>query len=146
MTREDLVSFMRSHTLAVQISVSPDASPQGAVVGFAVSDHLEIVFDTLTSTRKVQNLLDNPRIGFVIGGLASGDERTLQYEGIADRPAGEELERLKELYFSVFPDGRERLKWNGLVHLRARPTWIRYSDYNQNPPLIVEFTEAELRI
>jgi hypothetical protein len=33
----------------------------------------------------------------------------------------------------------------GLVYLRARPVWIRYSDYNQDPPLIVEFTQAELR-
>jgi hypothetical protein len=145
MTPGMLLDFMRSHNLAVQTSVSPAQTPQGAVVGFAVSDELEIVFDTLDSTRKAKNLLENPRIGFVIGGLTPGDERTVQYEGIADRPQGAELERLIELYLSVFPDGRERLQWTGLVYLRARPVWIRYSDYNQDPPLIVEFTQAELR-
>jgi hypothetical protein len=25
------------------------------------------------------------------------------------------------------------------MHLRLRPTWIRYSDFNQDPPLVVEF-------
>ena len=27
----------------------------------------------------------------------------------------------------------------GLIYVRSRPTWIRYSDFNQDPPLIVEF-------
>jgi hypothetical protein len=30
--------------------------------------------------------------------------------------------------------------WPGLIYVRARPTWIRYSDYNVDPPQIVEFT------
>jgi general stress protein 26 len=138
-TRLELLGFLRGHSLVVQTSVSPTGAPQAAVVGAVVTDQLEIVFDTLDSTRKVQNLRRNPQIGFVIGGLTPGDERTVQYEGVADEPQGEELERLKELYFAQFPDGRERQKWPGLIYLRARPTWIRYSDYNVNPPLIVEF-------
>jgi hypothetical protein len=52
--------------------------------------------------------------------------------------------RHEEQYFARFPDGRDRLAWPGLVYLRARPRWIRYSDYNRDPPLIVEFTQAEL--
>ena len=135
---------MRSHSLVVQTSVSRANAPQAAVVGAVVTDGFEIVFDTLAATRKVANLRHNPRIAFVVGGLMDGDERTAQYEGVADQPAGRELDRLKELYFQRFPDGRDRQRWPGLVYVRARPTWIRYSDYNQNPPLIVEFTQAEL--
>jgi hypothetical protein len=41
--------------------VSP-TGPQAAVVGFAVSEHLEIVFDTLDTTRKLRNLRVDPRI------------------------------------------------------------------------------------
>jgi general stress protein 26 len=130
---------MRTHSLAVQTSVSSSGAPQAAVVGFVATDDLEIVFDALDSTRKVQNLRRNPRIAFVIGGLNHGDERTVQYEGVADEPAGAELERLKAVYFAQFPDGRERQRWPGLVYVRARPTWIRYSDYNRAPPEIVEF-------
>jgi len=144
MTREELLDFMRGHSLVVQTSVSPAHAPQAAVVGAVVTDAFEIVFDTLTTTRKVRNLRSNPKIAFVIGGLTDGDERTAQYEGVADQPGGPELQGLKELYFKRFPDGRERQTWPGLVYIRARPTWIRYSDFNQNPPAIAEFTQAEL--
>jgi hypothetical protein len=93
----------------------------------------------------MHNLRRNPRIAFVIGGLTNGDERTVQYEGVADEPGGAELERLKEFYLIRFPDGRERQGWRGLVYVRARPTWIRYSDFNRTPPEIVEFGVDDLR-
>ena len=145
MTRSELLQFMRGHSLAVQTSVSPSLAPQAAVVGIVVTDCFEVFFDTLDATRKMHNLRRNPRIGFVIGGLTPGDERTVQYEGVADEPVGAELDRLKELYFIRFPDGRDRQSWPGLVYVRARPTWIRYSDYNQAPPEIVEFGADDLR-
>jgi hypothetical protein len=53
-----------------------------------VTDDGQIFFDTLEQTRKVENLRRNPRIAFVIGGTVDGDERTVQYEGIADEPRG----------------------------------------------------------
>ncbi len=139
MNRVDLLQFMRSHRLAVQASVSPSGTPQAAVVGIVVTDDLHVFFDTLDTRRKAQNLRRNRKISFVIGGLIDGDERTVQYEGVADQPSGEELERLKELYFTRFPDGRERQSWPGLVYVRVRPTWIRYSNYSRTPPEIVEF-------
>ena len=140
MTEADLLSFLRSHHWAVQSSVSASGAPQSALVGFAVSDQLELVFDTLDSTRKAVNLRHNPKISFVIGGWIDGDERTVQYEGLADFPQGEELERLKEIYFAAFPDGRARQAWPGLVYVRAKPLWIRYSDFGQAPAEIRELT------
>jgi len=139
MTKTDLLKFMRTHSLAVQASVSALGGPQSAVIGFVVSDNFHIFFDTLDTTRKAQNLRQNPMISFVIGGLNNGDERTVQYEGIADEPKGQELDSLKELYFNRFPDGRERQSWTGLIYIRAKPIWIRYSDFNQDPPEILEF-------
>jgi Pyridoxamine 5'-phosphate oxidase len=114
------------------------------VVGIATGDNFEIVFDTLASTRKAQNLRRNPNISLVVGGLTPGDERTVQYDGVADFPEGAELDRVRELYFSVWPDGRERLKWPGLIHVRARPKWVRFSYYNRHPAVVVEFDEAAL--
>jgi len=132
---------MRSEIYAVQASVSPITVPQAAVVGIAVSDDFEIVFDTLSTSRKAENLRLNPAIAFVIGGTRGDDERTVQYEGIADVPSGAELARVREIYFSVFPDGRDRLSWPGLIHVRVKPTWIRYSNFNANPPEILEWVE-----
>ncbi len=124
--------------------MSPALAAQAAVVGIAITDRFELFFDTLATTRKVHNLRRNPRIAFVIGGLTSGDERTVQYEGVADEPAGTDLARLKQLYFGVFPDGPERQSWPGITYVRVRPTWIRYSDFNRAPPQIVEFAPHQL--
>jgi general stress protein 26 len=144
MTPAALLAFLQQHRLAVQASVSAVIAPQAAVVGIAVTDRFEIVFDTLDSTRKVRNLRTHPAIALVIGGLTPGDERTAQYEGIADEPSGAELERLKAAYFSVYPECRPHLEWPGITYIRVRPTWIRYSDYNAGPPQIVEFSRGDL--
>src|SRR5215218_10293275 len=142
MTAAELLSFMREHSLAVQASVSPSGSAQAAAVGVVVTDDFEVFFDTVDESRKVENLRRNPRIAFVIGGTAAG-ERSVQYEGLADEPTGAELERLRELYFESFPDGRERQTWSGITYIRTRPMWIRYSDFNHDPPEIVEFDLME---
>src|SRR5690349_7016076 len=139
--RAALLTFLRSRRYAVESSLHPSGAPQSAVVGIAVSDEFEIVFDTLGTSRKGQNLRRRPDIAFVIGSLEGTDERTVQYEGIADEPEGAERTRLTELYL----DGRERQKWPGLTYLRARPRWLRYSDYNVDPPVILEWDAAALR-
>ncbi|HET9358168.1 MAG TPA: pyridoxamine 5'-phosphate oxidase family protein [Vicinamibacterales bacterium] len=144
MTRNELLAFMRSERYAVQASVSARGRPQAAVVGIAVSDAFEIVFDTLDSTRKAVNLRANPGVAFVIGGTGEGDERTVQYEGTADVPEGAERERLQRLYFDRFPDGKDRQAWPGLIYVRVKPSWIRYSNFNVQPPQIVEFDLSTL--
>lgn len=135
MNRDELIWFLRKYKLAVQSTVTPDGAPQAAVVGFAVSDDLEIVFDTVETTRKWLNLRADPRIALVIGW---DDAITAQIEGLADFPTGAELERIQACYFSVYPDGRDRLSWPGITHVRVRPTWVRYSDFTQDPPHIAE--------
>lgn len=144
LTRSSLLDFIRGHRYAVEASVAAAGGLQAAVVGIVVSDAFEVVFDTLETTRKAQNLALDPRIAFVIGGVLDGEERTVQYEGMADRPAGAELRTAQELYFDTFPDGRERLAWPGLIHLRVRPRWLRYSDYRSVQPFIAEFSGPEL--
>jgi hypothetical protein len=135
---------LREQSLAVQASVSAAGGPQAAVVGIVVTDDFEVFFDTVDTNRKVVNLRSNRKIAFVIGGTTDGEERTVQYEGISDEPTGTELRRLKELYFESFPDGRERQTWPGITYIRSRPTWIRYSDFDRDPPEIVEFDLVEL--
>ncbi len=135
----ELLAFLRSHRLAVLATSSSAGEPRAAVMGFAVTDRFEFVFDTLASTRKVPNLRENPRVALVVGGLAAGDERTAQVEGVADEPVGAELGRLKAAYFGVFPEGRDRQAWPGILYFRVRPVGIRYSDFNVRPAAIAEF-------
>jgi pyridoxine/pyridoxamine 5'-phosphate oxidase len=140
MKREQLVQFIREQRLGVEASLASSGAPEAAVVAIAVSDRLELVFDTVKSSRKYQNLVRDPRIALVVGW---DREITAQIEGVADFPEGEELERIREVYFARHPDGRDRLTWPGIVHVRVRPTWIRYSDFNQTPRYIVELDASE---
>jgi pyridoxine/pyridoxamine 5'-phosphate oxidase len=121
-------------------TASPSGEPEAAVVGVAFTDDLEIVFDTLETTRKAVNLRRSPKIAFVVGW---DQEITAQIEGVADEPQGAQLERLKEAYFLVYPDGRERQRWEGITYFRVRPHWARYSDFNTGGN-IVEFSRSDL--
>ena len=135
MDRAYLYAFMKQQRSGVISSVSHDGVPQSALVGIAVTPELEVIFDTLSSTRKYSNLIERPACSFVIGWLG---EQTVQLEGTAVVPSGAELERYREVYFAAWPDGVDRLSWPGLTHFVVKPTWVRYSDYDQRPPLIVE--------
>src|SRR5258706_15096975 len=104
MNRSELYAFIRRHRYAVQASVAEGGAPQAAVVGIVPTEDLEIFFDTPTTSRKARNLRRDPRVAFVIGW---DEEQTVQYEGVADEPSGDDLARLKEIYFARFPDGRE---------------------------------------
>lgn len=136
MSRDELLAFMRAQKWAVQASVSDGNTPQAAVIGVAVTDSFELVFDTIGDTRKAKNLRANPAIAVVLGW---DEEQTVQYEGIADEPARSDLARVKRVYLERFPDGVERQKWPGIAYFRVRPKWIRYSDFRGSAPAIVVF-------
>jgi|SRR5580704_5276474 pyridoxine/pyridoxamine 5'-phosphate oxidase len=141
MTRSDLLNFLRQHRLGVLATVSESGAPESAVVGIAITDNLELVFDTLDNTRKCHNLRRNRNISFVIGW---DKEITVQYEGIADEPQGDELNRVKQVYFTAYPDGPQRESWAGITYFRVRPKWVRYSDFNAGGK-ITEFNENKLK-
>jgi pyridoxine/pyridoxamine 5'-phosphate oxidase len=131
MTKELLYERMRSHRLGVLATVTDPLTgqPEAAVVGIAVMPDCAIVFDTVRSARKYQNLVDRPRVALVIGWKL---ETTIQYEGVARELGGPEDDHYREAYFAVFPEGRERTaSWDGLVHFVVRPSWVRYSNYNE---------------
>ncbi|WP_211256224.1 pyridoxamine 5'-phosphate oxidase family protein [Edaphobacter aggregans] len=87
--------------LRVVSSISADGTPQSALVGIAVTPELEIIFDTVKSSRKYPNLIGRPACSFVVGW---DGEQTVQFEGIAAEPTGPDLKRYQDLYFAVFTD------------------------------------------
>jgi hypothetical protein len=136
--REELLDFLRAQPWAVEASVTGDGGPQAAVLGVAVTDRLELVFDTFGTSRKASNLRANPRIAVVVG----WDEgQTAQIEGVADEPVGAERQRLKDVYLRRFPDGHERAALGEITYFRILPKWIRYSDFRTTPPTVVVFDD-----
>jgi hypothetical protein len=137
MTEADIYDFMAQCRLGVLSTICDTNTPQSALVGIAITPQLEIIFDTVKSSRKYPNLIAKPVCSFAIGWVG---EQTVQYEGEAEELKTPELERYQESYFKVWPDGRARMSWPGIVYFVARPKWIRYSDFDQSPPLICEFS------
>jgi hypothetical protein len=135
MTFSNLYTFIAAKPYAVLSTLAANGTPQSALIGIAVTPNLEIIFDTLTTTRKHANLLTNPTCSLVIGW---DNEQTLQYEGTALFPTGPDLTRYQATYFARWPEGRARLSWPNITHLVIRPSWLRYSDFNQQPPAIAE--------
>jgi nitroimidazol reductase NimA-like FMN-containing flavoprotein (pyridoxamine 5'-phosphate oxidase superfamily) len=135
MTKEFCYSFLQAHRLAVLATMGEGGvQPQAALVGIAVTPDLEIVFDTVRSSRKYENLCANPLVALVIGWR---NETSVQYEGSAIELPANEGPEYRETYYSVFPDGRQRAaEWEGLIHFVIRPSWIRYSNFNA--PAVVE--------
>ena len=140
MTETDLYAFLARHRLGVLGTICQSGTPQSALMGIAVTPQLEIIFDTVKSSRKYPNLISRPACSFVVGGWGAGGEQTVQYEGRAAELKPPGLERYQEIYFKVWPDGPARMNWPGIVYFVVQPTWIRYSDFDQSPPLIREFT------
>jgi hypothetical protein len=136
MTQAELYAFLRKHRLAV-ISTINLVSLQAAVIGIAVTETLDIIFDTLTTSRKYANLRADPRAALAIGWDAA---QTVQYEGIADWPSGPELDACKRIYFEAWPDGPDRERWPDIAYVRIRPRWVRYSDFSETPARIEELT------
>ena len=136
-TEAQLLKYMRSHRLAVVATVGQQGEPQGALVGVGSTDALEIVFDTLSTTRKHVNLERDKRVAVTFSGP---DEKTLQLQGVAFAVSTtrDEDHRYREAYYATWPEGREHLQWPRLAYWAISPRWARYSDYDLGP-LIAEF-------
>jgi hypothetical protein len=124
---EEVYRFMSGERLAVLATVDAEEQPEAALVGFAVTPELELVFDTVKQSRKYPNLKKNPRMAWVVGCTT---EVSVQYEGVAEELEGEELAKYKKTYFAKFLDGPARESWPGITYFVVRPTWVRFCDYN----------------
>lgn len=128
--KEIIYEFLKNHKLGIVSSINADGKPESALVGIAVSEQLEIIFDTVKSSRKYRNINANPHVSFAIGW---NNETTIQYEGEAMVLGDDESSDLyREMYYRAWPDGKERTaNWSGLVHLKVAPKWMRYSNFNE---------------
>jgi uncharacterized pyridoxamine 5'-phosphate oxidase family protein len=133
-TKRMILEFLRKHTLAVIATCHRNGTPEAATVDFSVRDNLEIVFDTFRDTRKFDNLAERPGVAFVVGW---NDNITVQYEGEATRVPAADIEQYQEAHLDSVPAEREFIE-RGAVMFKATPRWIRYSDFNKEPPELIE--------
>jgi len=58
---------MSKRKLGVPGTIGPECRPQSSVVRIAVTKDLEIIFDTVKSSRKYTNLVARPDCSFAVG-------------------------------------------------------------------------------
>jgi pyridoxine/pyridoxamine 5'-phosphate oxidase len=136
MTLEEVFDIAKTKRYLVVSTVNESGAPEAALMGFALTPAKEVVFDTLSTSRKAVNLARNPAAALVIG----WDENvSLQIEGVARRPVENDLASAKAAYFGEWPDGRARENWSNIAYVVVKPKWIRYSNYAAGPPVVEEF-------
>ena len=118
MDRAGIYAFMSQHRYGVVSSIGSNGTPQSALIGIASTSRLEVIFDTVKSSRKYPNLIQRPACSLVIGW--SG-QQTLQLEGIAEEPHAAALRRVQDVYFAQWPEGREHTSWPGIAYFVVHP-------------------------
>jgi general stress protein 26 len=136
--KSDVLSFLRSQSLCVVSTVNSEKHPQSALVAFAETDDLKIVFQTFVGTRKLQNIEQNACVSVVVGVDVSSYE-TLQYEGIAEIPSSKEAAKYREVLLKKkTPSTKKYVNDPRSNIVLIRPTWLRFSDYTGREPDIFE--------
>ncbi len=133
---EDVLAIVKQKRLAVVSTADESGAPEAALVGFALTERNEIVFDTLGSSRKAVNIARRAATAVVIGW---DNDITVQIEGDARRPQGVDLAYAKAAYYREWPDGRSRESWPDIAYIVVKPQWMRYANY-AGAPVIEEFT------
>jgi uncharacterized pyridoxamine 5'-phosphate oxidase family protein len=129
-----VLEFLKKHVLAVIATCHRNGTPEAATIDFCVLDDFEILFSSFKETRKFKNIAERPGVAFVIGW---DDNITVQYEGDATAVPAADLQKYQEVFLNSVPAEREFIE-RGAVLFKATPQWIRYSDFNKEPPELIE--------
>lgn len=133
LSRGEFVAFVRAARLGVVATVNPAGGPEAALVGVAVTDDGEVVFDSFSVSRKTANIGAGARVAMVIGWA---DDVSVQLEGAAEVLTGPERERYGAVYLDQFPGSRVLAADFAVV--RVRPEWLRHYDARSVPPRVTE--------
>jgi uncharacterized protein YhbP (UPF0306 family) len=130
-----IYEFIKQHQLMVISTVTHDALPQAAVVGFAEKENLELIFGTFKTSRKYMNLQKNPRVAIVIGWEGG---KTVQYEGEVVELEGQERSDAMNVFLSKTSSAAKFLSNLEEAIFKVVPKWIRYSNVSEDPWDIIE--------
>lgn len=101
-------------------------SPEAAVVSFSYDEALgEIYFASESTTRKIQNILKNPRVALVIG----WGSWTAQLEGEADILDGDDRERVIQIHIKRNPGSSKYASLPTQRYVRVKIDWARFTDF-----------------
>lgn len=129
MNIKDIYEQLKDIDLCVFSTVS-DNKPQSSLMGFGVTEELELIFGTSNKSRKFSNIKSNLNVSVV---FSLKNHKTVQYEGTAELLNDEDLEKYKNIYFDLRPSVRKYESLPDQVYFKVKPIWIRYTDVSKKP-------------
>lgn len=124
----ELIAYVRAQADGVVSTLGSAGEPQSAYLPLTATDRGEIVFDARVGSRNVANILRDARVAVVVGGA---DGTTLQLQGAADVPEGDDRARCAAAYAAAFPRFAASLDRPDIVLLRVTVDWSRFGDYRE---------------
>ncbi len=127
--KKRLTNFLNANEFGVVSTSGEGGQPESATVGYLANSNLDFLFLTEKTSRKVKNILKNPKVAFVVGTTKSVN--TFQVEGVAEI-FGQETPEYKEIFVKVSPISPAfhgpslDMKENNLVAVKIRTTWARW--------------------
>ncbi len=129
-TKKKILEFLNAHDCCVIATTDNDGKPEAATVGFSATDDLKLTIGTYRGTRKFANLQTNSKVAVVVG--FSGDI-TIQYEGVARELTEPKLSERLKVHHAKLPSALKYRDHTDQTYLLIDPTWIRYTNYANNP-------------
>lgn len=136
--KQTVLDFVKKNSLCVLSTATLSGKTESAVMAYTVKDDFTILMSTETTTRKYPNILENFQASVVIGGLSN--DPSVQLDGQIKVLQGPQADDAKNTILSLHPDMAAYINTPNTKFLAFTPVWLRYSDFSQNPPEIVEFT------
>lgn len=136
-TKEQILDFLKSQPRMVLSTVSQKGKLVSAVVGFGQTDDFQLVFGTLIQSRKAQNILENENVSIVVGFDHNG---TIQYEGLARKLEGAEIDKYAEYHYQKHPKSRQYKDQPGETYFLVEPVWLRFTEVAYEPWKTTELT------
>ncbi len=148
---QQLADHLKEFHLGVVTTVSPTNEPQGATVDFMAiieEGKLILYFLTRRHSRKFENMMHNPRIGFVVG--FGPEANTVQMQGTTHRlTENDEIDaffahvenrpELKELYYGHNDiEPWSEVKGVGYEAVRVKIDWARWLHRDENGKVLTE--------
>lgn len=118
-------AFLSSQKHMIIASSTKEGRVEAAYVGFFHDKDFTLFFGTYNTSRKYQNLIENPEVAVVFG---SEEGISVQYEGVAKQLVGKELSELKKEYFSKHPVAKKYENDPPQVYFKVVPKWLRWID------------------
>jgi len=134
-----VLQFIKSQDLCILSTASKSGKTESAVMAFATDDDIVIYMSTENTTRKFKNLLENNFVSVIIGGLKN--DPSVQLDGNAKVLTGDEAVKGKSFMLSLHPELKDYFNSPTSMFFIITPAWLRYSDFSQNPPEVIELSQ-----